>query len=118
MAQKVINKAARAGFDAPEIDHAWESLAEELDELRAGATNPAQAEAELGDALLALARLGWRLDVDAESALRSAVARFRRRFTRLEALLEGRDLHTLSVAEKLALWDRAREASDDADVIR
>lgn len=118
LAQKVIKKAARAGFDAPEIDHAWEALAEELDELRAGATDPAQAEAELGDALLALARLGWRLGVDAESALRAAVSRFRRRFARLEALLEGRDLHTLSVAEKLDLWDRARKASDDADVVR
>jgi tetrapyrrole methylase family protein/MazG family protein len=108
-AQKVTSKAARAGFDAPEIDHAWDALAEELVELRAGAADPAQAEAELGDVLLAVARLGWRLDVDAESALRAAVARFRRRFARLETLLEGRDLRTLSIDEKLALWQRTRE---------
>ncbi|MGQ9547129.1 MAG: nucleoside triphosphate pyrophosphohydrolase [Roseiflexus sp.] len=117
LAQKVIKKAAGAGFDAPEIDHAWNALTEELEELRIGATDPAQAEVELGDALLALTRLGWRLGVDAESALRAAVARFRRRFVRLEALLEGRDLHTLSVAEKLALWERAREASDTSGVV-
>ncbi|ABU57713.1 nucleoside triphosphate pyrophosphohydrolase [Roseiflexus castenholzii] len=108
-AQKVVSKAARAGFDAPEIDHAWDALAEELAELRAVTTDPAQAEAELGDLLLAVARLGWRLDVDAESALRAAVARFRRRFARLETLLNGRDLRSLSIDEKLALWERARD---------
>ncbi len=107
-AQKVTSKASRAGFDAPEIDHAWDALAEELAELRAVASDPAQAEAELGDVLLAVARLGWRLNVDAESALRAAVARFRRRFAHLETLLDGRDLHMLSVDEKLALWERAR----------
>ncbi|MCS7158803.1 MAG: MazG family protein, partial [Blastocatellia bacterium] len=84
-AQKVTSKAAKAGFDAPEIDHAWNELAEELAELRAVAADQAQAEAELGDVLLAVARLGWRLRVDAESALRAAVARFRQRFARLEA---------------------------------
>lgn len=114
-AQKVTSKASRAGFDAPEIDHAWDALAEELAELRAGATDPAQAEAELGDVLLAVARLGWRLGVDAESALRAAIARFRRRFSRLETLLDGRDLRTLSVEEKLALWERTHEAPDGTD---
>lgn len=114
-AQKVTSKAARAGFDAPEIDHAWDALAEELAELRAGATDPAQAEAELGDVLLAVARLGWRLGVDAESALRAAIARFRRRFARLETLLDGRDLRTLSVDEKLALWECTRETPDGTD---
>ncbi|MFQ3629996.1 nucleoside triphosphate pyrophosphohydrolase [Roseiflexus sp.] len=107
-AQKVTSKASRAGFDAPAIDHAWDALAEELAELRAVASDPALAEAELGDVLLAVARLGWRLNVDAESALRAAVTRFRRRFAHLETLLDGRDLHTLSVDEKLELWERAR----------
>lgn len=107
-AQKLAYRAAQTGFDAPDVEHAWELLGEELHELRAGAHDPVQAEAELGDALLALARLGWKLGIDAESALRAAIARFRRRFARLEALLGGRDLHTLSTAEKLALWDRTK----------
>lgn len=114
-AQKVTSKAAKAGFDALEIDHAWQALEEELAELRAAATDPAQAESELGDVLLAVARLGWRLNVDAESALRAAVARFRQRFARLETLLDGRDLRTLSVEEKLVLWERARNMTDGAD---
>ncbi|NWG20270.1 MAG: nucleoside triphosphate pyrophosphohydrolase [Chloroflexi bacterium] len=107
-AQKLADRAARAGFDAPDVEHAWELLDEELHELRAGAHDAVQADAELGDALLALARLGWKLGIDAESALRAAIARFRRRFTQLEVLLGGRDLHTLSMAEKLALWDRTK----------
>lgn len=107
-AQKLTYKAARAGFDAPEIERAWEVLEEELAELRAETAGTPQAEAELGDALLALTKLGWKLEIDAESALRAASARFRQRFARLEALLDGRDLHSLSIAEKLDLWEQTK----------
>ncbi|HWQ14249.1 MAG TPA: nucleoside triphosphate pyrophosphohydrolase [Roseiflexaceae bacterium] len=85
-AQQLMARAARAGFDSPEIEHAWELLHEEARELRAAAESgdAAHLEAELGDLLLAAARLAWKLEVDAESALRAANGRFKRRFARLE----------------------------------
>lgn len=107
-AQKLTSRAAKAGFDSPELEHAWDLLREELDELRAA--GPAEAEAELGDALLAAAKLGWKLGVDAESALRSAGARFKERFYAMERRLqsEGRALAELSIDEKLAAWDETK----------
>ena len=111
-AQKIASRAAKAGFDSPDVEDAWRLLHEEIDELRAAAPTgpPEQIEAELGDLLLAAAKLGWKLHVDAESALRAALSRFRRRFTLLEERLraEGRDMHRLSTAEKLALWDATK----------
>ena len=111
-AQKLSGRAAQAGFDSPHTADTWALLHEELDELRAAANSgdATRVESELGDVLLAAARLAWKLDVDAESALRAASARFRRRFARLEQHLrdEGRELAILSTEEKLALWDETK----------
>ncbi|MEN9934771.1 MAG: hypothetical protein RLZZ387_1350 [Chloroflexota bacterium] len=116
-AQKITGRAAKAGFDSPDPADTWALLHEELDELRAAAASEdtSQTEAELGDLLLAAARLSWKLEVDAESALRAATGRFKRRFTRMEQRLaaEGRDLKSLSTAEKLTIWDETKETLND-----
>ncbi len=115
-AQKLTSRAARAGFDSPDVEDTWALLREELAELRAAANGPSeQVEAELGDLLLAAVRLAWKLDVDAESALRAASARFRRRFALLEERLaaQGLRLSDMSVAEKLAAWDATKTVGDE-----
>jgi tetrapyrrole methylase family protein / MazG family protein len=111
-AQKMTGRAAKTGFDSPDLADTWKLLHEELVELSEAAQSGDNAwlEAELGDTLLAAARLAWKLDVDAESALRAAIARFKQRFIAMEARLagEGRELTALSTAEKLALWDETK----------
>jgi tetrapyrrole methylase family protein/MazG family protein len=119
-AQETIRKATKAGFDSDDQVWPWNKLHEEIDELhRAAHTEPhadaaaraTRIEEEFGDLLLAASKLGYRLEVDAESALRVATAKFRRRFAAVERLLreQGRDLLTISVAEKEALWQQAKD---------
>ena len=121
-AQETVRKAAKAGFDSDDPYWAWEKLHEELNEVRAAATtepypdDAARAERvaeEFGDLLLAIARLSMRLKLDAESALRAAIAKFRRRFAAMQRVLaeQGRDFTALSVPEKEALWAQAKDES-------
>ncbi len=121
-AQETVRKAAKAGFDSDDPQWAWEKLHEELNEVRAAATtepypdDAARAERvaeEFGDLLLAIARLSMRLKLDAESALRAAIAKFRRRFAAMQRVLaeQGRDFTALSVPEKEALWAQAKDES-------
>jgi tetrapyrrole methylase family protein / MazG family protein len=113
-AQKIGGKAARAGFDWPEVESLWAKLHEEIDELRAetGAATPSAARIadEYGDLLYVAANLGRRLGIDAESALRQASAKFRRRFAHVEQLAQAQDLRQLSLAQLLDLWQRAKAA--------
>ena len=119
-AQATIRKAAKAGFDSDDQDWPWNKLREEIDELYAAAHTESHADAaartarieeEFGDMLLAVSKLGNRLKLDAESALRVATAKFRRRFAAVERQLreQGRALLTSSLAEKEALWQQAKD---------
>jgi tetrapyrrole methylase family protein/MazG family protein len=119
-AQETVRKAVKAGFDSSDQEWPWDKLHEEIDEVRAAAYTEAHAddqarlqrlEEEFGDLLLAIAKLSHRLKVDAESALRAATAKFRRRFTHVERQLreQGRDLKSLDTAEKQALWAQAKD---------
>ncbi|MEI6179720.1 MAG: nucleoside triphosphate pyrophosphohydrolase [Chloroflexales bacterium] len=111
-AQKLGKKAARAGFNWTELPQVWAKLREELDELAeaAAAGDPRHTAEELGDTLFVLTRLADWLHLDAEMALRDANHKFRRRFTHVEAAAtaQGRPLHTLPLAELLALWTAAK----------
>lgn len=113
-AQELSRKAAKAGFDSPGSAFTWAKLREELEEVEQAAAAPEDAarqrrvEEELGDLLQICARLAWKLGVDAESALRAANAKFRRRFAHVERLAQGRALAELSVSERLALWEQAK----------
>jgi tetrapyrrole methylase family protein / MazG family protein len=118
-AQATIRKASKAGFDSADQDWPWAKLQEEIAELRRAAYAEPHAddaararriEEEFGDMLLVASKLGIRLKLDAESALRVATAKFRRRFVAVERQLreQGRDLLTISLEEKEALWQQAK----------
>ncbi|MGR3485195.1 MAG: nucleoside triphosphate pyrophosphohydrolase [Paracoccaceae bacterium] len=81
-AQKLGARAARVGFDWPDMDGVITKVAEEAREL-AEAPKEAQEE-ELGDLLFTLTNLARHLGLDAETALRRASAKFERRFGHLE----------------------------------
>jgi MazG family protein len=88
-AAKISRRAARIGFDWPDARSVLTKVAEEIAEIEtelAGATTPAALEEEIGDLLFAAANLARKLNVEPETALRRATAKFERRFRVLEAL--------------------------------
>ena len=86
---KLQNRAARVGFDWPDIAPVFDKISEEIGELRAelaaDSSNLNRLEDELGDVLFVLANLARHLKVDPEAALRRTNAKFERRFQRIEA---------------------------------
>jgi XTP/dITP diphosphohydrolase/ATP diphosphatase len=117
-ARKLGSKAAKAGFDWPDVDGLFAKLQEEICELKAELKKPVEAanprvEEELGDLLFTAVNLARHLKVDAESALREANRKFRARFRAMEASAGGFDaLASLTPAELDALWNRAKRGDD------
>ena len=107
-AAKVQRRAAGVGFDWRTTDAAIGKVREELDEL--ASAPPERSEDELGDVLFAVAALGRRHNVDPETALRKATARFAERFDRMKAaaLAEGVELGSLSDDELVERFRAAR----------
>ncbi len=102
-------RAARVGFDWPEIRGVRAKLDEEIGELDA-ARDDAERESELGDVIFAAVNYARWLKVDPESALREANARFRERFGKMEAAAKriGKPLKEMSLEELDALWELAK----------
>jgi tetrapyrrole methylase family protein/MazG family protein len=110
-AQEYQDRAARVGFDWPEIEGVLDKIAEEIREVKE-AGNEAELEGELGDLLFALVNLARWKKVDAESALRGTNQKFKRRFGYVEqgARTEGRSLSDLSLEEMESYWQQAKKA--------
>jgi ATP diphosphatase len=112
-ALKLQKKAARVGFDWPDVGPVFDKLHEEIDEVRAefaAGADPARLTDEIGDVLFVCVNLARHAQVDVSQALRHANAKFERRFRRMEALAAeaGSGLAQQSLAEQDALWDRAK----------
>ncbi len=109
---KLQNRAARVGFDWPDISHVVNKLVEEAHELAEARDTLSEAEItdEFGDMVFVLANLARHLKIDPEAALRGANAKFIRRFNRVDELLQrsGKTFAGSSLAEMDALWDRAK----------
>ncbi len=111
-AQRVQDKAARVGFDWKDARGPVGKLREEIEELAAelpsdvGSADLAALEHELGDLLFSAVNLARHLGLDAEQALRTATARFERRFRRVEGA--GGDLTARSEEELDRLWEQAK----------
>lgn len=107
--QEIQDRAARVGFDWPDIEPVYAKLFEEIEEVRQADGDEHRA-AELGDLLFAVVNLVRWYKVDAESALRAANTKFRRRFAHIEknARAAGRELTGMSLTEMDKWWDEAK----------
>ncbi len=104
-AEKLQKRAARVGFDWPDVAGPADKLVEETDELAAAETDADRFE-EAGDLLFAAVNLVRAYGVPAEEALRAANLKFERRFQAMEALAEQRGLNfsALTLDQQEALW--------------
>lgn len=114
-AVQIGRKAARAGFDWPDVEGPRAKVDEELGELDAAlaAGDDAAAEAELGDVLFALCSLARKRGLDPEAGLRGTLARFMRRVESVEdaAKRDGRDVADLEPPALEAHWQRAKRTT-------
>lgn len=112
-ATKLQKRAARVGFDWPDVGPVFDKLHEEIDEVRAefaGGADPARLTDEIGDVLFVCANLARHAQVEVSTAMRHANAKFERRFRRMEAIAAeaGEALAGKSLAQQEALWQRAK----------
>jgi ATP diphosphatase len=112
-ALKLQKRASRVGFDWSDPRPVLDKLAEEIGEVRHEldhGADRARLTDEIGDVLFVGVNLARLAKVDWSEALRSANAKFERRFRRMEALAaaDGTQLDGLSLAAQDAYWNRAK----------
>lgn len=112
-ARKLQQRAARVGFDWPDMPPVLAKVREELAELEVEINTQASRERqqeELGDLLFAVANLARKLRIDPERALQSTNRKFTRRFGKIEMHLasQGKSPAKSSLAEMDAIWERAK----------
>jgi len=102
-AAKLQKRAARTGFDWPDIEGPKAKIAEELEEI--AVAPPEMVAEEVGDLLFAVVNFARHLKVDPEEALRMANRKFEKRFRVIE-VAPGFD--AMSLGEMEALWVEAK----------
>lgn len=113
-AEKMLQKASKAGFDWASTDGALKKLEEETAELRHAVLSGGEADAahgireELGDVLFSAARIAQECGVDPEEALHGACDKFSRRFRAVEEAAGDTPLKGCSEKELIALWTQAK----------
>lgn len=109
-AVKLQKRAARVGFDWPDIEQVLDKIREEIDELKA-AESAAHRHEEFGDVMFVMANLARHLNIDPEQALRDANQKFTRRFNDIEDKLQqdGRTPPQSDLAEMDALWNAVKQ---------
>lgn len=104
-AEKLQKRAARTGFDWPDATGPRAKIDEEIAEVEAAGDD--ERAGEVGDLLFSVVNWARHLGVDPEAALRSANAKFERRFRTMEAIA-GDGFAALSLDEKEVLWQTVK----------
>lgn len=110
---KIQAKAAKTGFEWPDVYAALDKVDEETRELRAAVAS-GDTEAigdELGDLLFAAVKVARFAGVDPEQAAHAACEKFIRRFAAMEtaAANDGAPLEQCTLEQMLTLWQQAKQ---------
>src|SRR6516225_9520045 len=106
-AHQISARAARVGFDWPDVDGIFEKLQEEVQELKEVISSGRdedkrdRLEDEIGDLLFVIVNIARYLKIDSESALKRANRKFKTRFQYMEKQLaeQGKSLEQSSLDE-------------------
>lgn len=110
---KIQAKAAKTGFEWPDVHAALDKVDEETRELRAAVAS-GDTEAigdELGDLLFAAVKVARFAGIDPEQAAHAACEKFIRRFSAMEtsAANDGTALEQCTLAQMLSLWQQTKQ---------
>ena len=115
-AHQISSRAARVGFDWPDVNGIFDKLQEEVRELKEVISSSGSEEKrdrledEIGDMLFVIVNIARYLKIDSESALKRANRKFKSRFQFMEKELagQGKTLDQTSLDEMEALWQKAK----------
>lgn len=116
-AEKLQRRAARHGFDWPDVTPVFDKLHEEIDELKeawqaaeAGTGDHDAVEDELGDLLFVCVNLARFMKVNPEQALKRTNHKFDARFRAIESALaaQGRNMDEETLEALDAIWQQVK----------
>ncbi|MFF2179341.1 nucleoside triphosphate pyrophosphohydrolase [Lysinibacillus sp. NPDC058147] len=106
-------RAAKVGFDWPDVNGAWDKFAEEWQEFRNEVTKGTNASRldEFGDVLFTLVNLARFYKLSPEEAMLHANEKFARRFGYVEAKVKesGKPFSDYTLEQLDAFWDEAKQ---------
>ncbi len=108
-AEKLQKRAARSGFDWPNLDGVLDKIIEEAAEVKTAyeSGHKESIEDEIGDLIFAVTNLARKMDIDPELALRRTNIKFTQRFQYIESQA-GDTLSSLDLNAMEALWQAAK----------
>lgn len=123
-AEKLQKRAARHGFDWPDVGPVFDKLHEEIDELKeawsaaqSGVGEADAVEDELGDLLFVCVNLARFMNVNPEQALKRTNHKFNARFRAIERVLkqEGRNLDEEPLEALDKVWQAVKGVEREED---
>lgn len=109
-AYKIQEKAAKVGFDWPDIEGAWKKINEELAELKDAIAAKEKVYEELGDLLFSVVNVARFLKLNPEEALLATIRKFKGRFAYLEhkAGENGKNINEYSLEQLDKWWEESK----------
>lgn len=115
-ATEISKRAARTGFEWPDMNGVLDKLREETAELEhaLGSGESDKIKHEIGDLLFTVVNIARWAKVDAEESLREMLNRFQTRFSAIEehASSSGRSIGELTIDEMDEIWNKAKRTGN------
>jgi len=117
-AAEISKRAARTGFEWPNMEGVIDKLHEETGELGQAieSSDREKVKSEIGDLLFTIVNISRWAKVDPEEALREMLDRFQTRFSAIEehAQSTGKSISDLSIEEMDEIWDQAKKSAAES----